>query len=297
MASVRKAAWPAEYTFDIATFRLASPWHSLHVESGIIGHKYVELAIAIIVHERASGPEAGMRIQEAGFLSDVGKRAIPVVAIKRVLAPAGDEQIFEAVVVIVSDGDSICIPCPEQTSLRGYIGEGAVAIIFVETIRGRRGRVVESRTRENQNVYPAVIVIIEKSRPTTHRLYDVVRMIRMTADNHLFESGLTGDVGQACVKGQPGRLTAGQRLHAAGGHSWTRRWLLSFERCRGQGEQTEEATAGQETNLTWEIEAQYVLFYFAGEKCGGGASRRRVRYDIRSRFSRRQKIIFKPSST
>jgi len=103
----------------------------------------------------------------------------------------------------------------------------------------------------------------------------------MAADNHLFESGLTGDVGQARVKWQPGWLAAGQRLHAAGRHSWTRPWLLSFERCRRQGEQTEETAASQETNLTWEMEARYVLFYFACERFGGGASADQVKNAFR----------------
>ena len=44
-------------------------------------------------------------MQQAGFFSDVRKRAIAVVAVEHVLAPVGEEEVLEAVVVVIADGD------------------------------------------------------------------------------------------------------------------------------------------------------------------------------------------------
>jgi hypothetical protein len=41
---------------------------------------------------------------QAGFGSDIGKRAVAVVAIEEVVPPIGNEDVFEAVVVLVAHG-------------------------------------------------------------------------------------------------------------------------------------------------------------------------------------------------
>ena len=38
------------------------------------------------------------------MFSDVGERAVAVVAVENVLAPVGEEEILEAVVIVVADG-------------------------------------------------------------------------------------------------------------------------------------------------------------------------------------------------
>ena len=45
-------------------------------------------------------------MQQAGFLGDVRKRAVAVVVEQDVLAPAGDEDVVEAVVIVIADGDA-----------------------------------------------------------------------------------------------------------------------------------------------------------------------------------------------
>jgi hypothetical protein len=63
------------------------------------------VAVAVVVDEGAAGVPANLRagLDQAGLLGDVGEGAVAVVAIERVLAVVGDEEIVVAVVVVVAD--------------------------------------------------------------------------------------------------------------------------------------------------------------------------------------------------
>ena len=49
-------------------------------------------------------------MREAGFAGDVGEGAIAVVVEEDDLSPEGDEEVVEAVVVVVADADSLSQP-------------------------------------------------------------------------------------------------------------------------------------------------------------------------------------------
>ena len=80
-------------------------------------------------------------LREPGLRGHVGERAVAVVVIQDVVAVAGDEEVVEAVVVVVADGDRRCPARARQAGLLGDVGEGAVAVVPVETIgRARAAR-------------------------------------------------------------------------------------------------------------------------------------------------------------
>ncbi len=45
-------------------------------------------------------------MQQSRLLCDIGESAVAVVTVQDVLRPAGDKEILEAVVVVVTDGDA-----------------------------------------------------------------------------------------------------------------------------------------------------------------------------------------------
>jgi hypothetical protein len=65
------------------------------------------MAVTVVVDERTPGAPAGFLSSNAGFFADIGEGAIAVVVIKGVLAELGDEEIVEAVVVVITDTDTL----------------------------------------------------------------------------------------------------------------------------------------------------------------------------------------------
>ena len=79
-------------------------------------------------------PQRDFSSDQSRLLRDIGERAVAVVAIEDVLALIGDEQILEAVVVVVADANADAQPTSVRPALCGDVGESAVAIVFVEAI-------------------------------------------------------------------------------------------------------------------------------------------------------------------
>ena len=77
----------------------------VHID--IVGDEEVEMAIAIVVDERAACVPARAFAGDAGFLADVGESSISVVVIENIFAVVGDEEIFVAIVVVVTDADAL----------------------------------------------------------------------------------------------------------------------------------------------------------------------------------------------
>src|SRR5271169_422926 len=94
------------------------------------------MAVFVVVDPGAAGVPAcfGARLEEAGTLGDVGEGAVAVVVIENVLAVVGDEEVVEAVVVVVADAAGLSPAGADvEAGTFGYIGEGAVAIVFEES--------------------------------------------------------------------------------------------------------------------------------------------------------------------
>ena len=100
----------------------------VHID--IVGDEEIELAIAVVVHEGAAGIPALAIAGDAGFFADVRKSAVAVVVKENVFAEVSDEQVFEAVVVVVANADALSPTGVGQASFRRDVGESAIAIIF-----------------------------------------------------------------------------------------------------------------------------------------------------------------------
>src|SRR5439155_25298764 len=73
----------------------------------IIGDEQVQITVAIVIHPRSG--EAGSPGPDAGLLGHVGKSAVSIVVEERALANveahARDEQVYEAVIIVVTTCD------------------------------------------------------------------------------------------------------------------------------------------------------------------------------------------------
>ena len=94
---------------------------------------------------------------------DVGEGAVAVVVVEDVLAVVGDEEIVEAVVVVVADAAGLApAGFVLEAGAVGDVGEGAVAIVFEEMAAGllAGGEAFETPAVDEEEVQPAVVVVV-----------------------------------------------------------------------------------------------------------------------------------------
>src|SRR4051812_18369652 len=107
--------------FEVATRILSRRWDFVEVENQVVGDEQIKAAIAVVVYPRATSAPALPDVQQSRCLRHIGESAVPVVAVKYVLRPTGNEEILVPVVVVIADGYAACPALTLQASLRGYV--------------------------------------------------------------------------------------------------------------------------------------------------------------------------------
>ncbi len=169
------------------------------IQIDVVGDEQIELAVAVVVHKCAAGVPALAIAGDAGLLAHIGERAVAVVVVENILAEVGDEQIFEAVVVVVADADALSPAGVRHAGLRGDVGEGAVAIVL-EQMRGGflSGReAFQTRAVHQENIQPAVVVVVVESDAAAGGLQQIFVLVLAAVDGFGVESGFAGDVDEA----------------------------------------------------------------------------------------------------
>src|SRR5947209_17931148 len=94
------------------------------------------MSVAVVIEKRTAGvpsfqpgPGAG---RNAGLGGHICKGPIAIVAVQRAIAPIGDEEIFMAVVVVVSCADALSPACPCQAGLQCDICERSVPVVLIQ---------------------------------------------------------------------------------------------------------------------------------------------------------------------
>ena len=166
MEAGREAARTAVHPHvpEHAVLVLSGLRRAVRIEIEVVGDEQVEPAVAVVVDPGAARAPMRPILADAGFLGHIGERAVPVVVVQHVLAPVGDEQVFEAVVVVVADADAVGPAGTNQPGLRRDIGESAVAIVLVEAVGGAFRSGFEARAAENEDVEPAVVIVVARRR-------------------------------------------------------------------------------------------------------------------------------------
>ena len=94
---------------------------------------------------------------------DVDEMALAGVLEQAVLADAGDENVGEAVVVVIADGHAHAVHFDIKPGAARDVREGAVAIVAIEAQRGALALVPwPVHAVDQQDVLPAVAIVIEK---------------------------------------------------------------------------------------------------------------------------------------
>ena len=138
--------------------------------------------------------------------------------IQDVLAKVSQEQIIVAVVIVIADADAVTPARMAESRFLGHIGESAVAIVVIEVIcrflAGGKSLVLGAVQQED--IEPAIVVVIEEGDSTTVGLHDVLLRVFVTVNGGSGKAGARRDVSESHRKRPAGKLRGeGQLGHPA----------------------------------------------------------------------------------
>src|SRR5262245_36787377 len=156
----------------------------LEVEVDVIGDEEVEVAVLVVIDEGRAAPPSGLQARHADLLRYVREHALAVVFIKRVPAVVRNEKVVEAVVVVIADADRLPPPRASQPRLFGHVGESPVTVVAVETICRLLPfrKAAEARPVDEEEVEPAVVVVIEPGDTAAGRFQQVFVLALVAVD-------------------------------------------------------------------------------------------------------------------
>jgi hypothetical protein len=107
----------------------------IEIKVQVIGDVKIQMAVTIKVKKGTASAEGC--IPHPCEFSDIGERAVAVIAEERVATKVGDEDVFVAVVIVIGDGAAQGVAGITSSTRGGDIGEGAVAIVAIEGVDRR----------------------------------------------------------------------------------------------------------------------------------------------------------------
>src|SRR5438128_2660430 len=143
-------------------------------------------------------------MEQAGLFSHIGKRTVAVVAIENILAPVGDEQVIVAVIVVIANAHRGHPAGALQSRLFRNVRKRAVTIVLVQAVSATLGWAFETRAAKQEDIDPAVIVVIDERGASTYGLENVLFSIHAAVNYWRHQSGLLGDIHEMCIKREPG---------------------------------------------------------------------------------------------
>ncbi len=147
----------------------------MRIQREIIANKKIEVAVPVVVEKSTACAPANLRLVKAGFMRDIGKRAISVVAEKNVVSPETAKQVIPSIIVVIAYADTGLPTGTRQSRFFGDVGKRAIAVVLVQ-MRGRRFSWRPMRVQPISigeiDVQPSVMVIVEKGQSASFGLND-----------------------------------------------------------------------------------------------------------------------------
>src|SRR5438105_3142395 len=137
---------------------------SLDIEKHIVGDHEIELSIAIVINERATGAPCLAIASDSRRGSNFLEGPVTLVVVKTVLAVISHVKIVEAIVGIVSDAGALSPTCELKTGGASHIGERSIMIVVKQVAGGRLAFAffpIQSSAIHQEYVGPAVVVVIQ----------------------------------------------------------------------------------------------------------------------------------------
>src|SRR5579871_1099087 len=184
----RKAAWATHDrgAFPHATDASARFRSCREIEVHVVGDDEIEFAVAVIVDEGAAGSPLFAGAGDSGSFGDLFEGAIALIVEEAILAIAGDVKVVEAVVVIITDADSLAPADGSQACTGSDVSERTIVVVVEEVtgwfffwvggVAGQRGPVDE------EDVGPAVAIVVDDCHARACGFEDVTLGIDTSID-------------------------------------------------------------------------------------------------------------------
>src|SRR5258706_3087319 len=163
------------------------------------------MAVAVIVHKAAAGTPVLFLTPQSGLFGHIRKSAIDFITVENVLSKTCTENIVKSVVVIVAHANAARPTRRMQSRFLRNIGESAVSIVFVKTIGCASGRALKTGARQDENVYPTIIVIIDERTAATGRLNKISLLFRSAVDDRRTQPRIVRNIHKVRMKWTAGR--------------------------------------------------------------------------------------------
>jgi len=199
-------------------------------EADVIGDEQVKMAIAIVIDKSATGAPARLVVEQAGVFGDIGEGAVTIVAEQDVLAEIGAENVVEAVIIIIADADPVGPADRVETSFFGDVGESAVAIVFVKAIGGLGRRAVNAGATKQEEIHPAIIVVVDEGTTTAIGFDDVLVDLIATVNGGVAQASRGGHVDEMGIKWAARGSLTGHGLGGATAHALSEKFVHGNER-------------------------------------------------------------------
>src|SRR4051794_32217271 len=164
------------------------------VEVNVIGDEDIELAIAVVVDEGAAGAPLFAGSGGAGLFGDVAEGAMALVVEEVVFTVGRDVEIFVTVVVVVADAGSLTPGVEADAGFCGDVCKGAVVVVVEEVAGGFVFDGFECCAVDEEDVLPAVAVVIEDSHTGAGGFDDVALGFVAAVDVADQDSGFGCDI-------------------------------------------------------------------------------------------------------
>ena len=138
--------------------------------------------------------------------------------VEDVLAVVADEEIVEAVVVIIADAHGLSPAGVGEAGLERHIGEGAIAIIF-EEVTDRLlsfGETFQAPPIDQKDIEPAIVVVIVEGDAASRGFEEILIFFYAAKDGLGVEACLPGHVGEADSERAAGRRSTRCRIFCKG---------------------------------------------------------------------------------
>src|SRR5271155_372146 len=210
-------------TFPVTIYVLSRHGGILERKTHVIGNEEIEMPVPIVVKKTTARSPAWLFvpliIPKSGSLGDIGKRSISVVAIQPVLPEVSTEDVLESVVVVVADAHAGRPSHGLQPSLLGDIRKSTIAIVLVKAVRRFRRISSQPRARQQKNVHPTVVVVVDEGTSTTDRFQNIFLAINTAVYHRSMQTGCCGDVHKMRIERTARRRRPGYRLDRVSGNS------------------------------------------------------------------------------
>src|SRR5258708_29062709 len=151
----------------------------------------------IVVVAKGSAGAPTPKIANARLGSDVGESSIPVVPVQHRAIEISNVEVFVAIVVVVACCGAESPAAMVDSRFRRDVGERAVVIVAIELagVTLARFHIFECGSVHQEDVHPAVIVVVEDRDAAAQRFHDVT-LFRAPANEVEINSGREGYIGK-----------------------------------------------------------------------------------------------------